>query len=299
MSDCDGSDCRDVYGHGVDCIHWSVTARLIGPCEQAMAEDGYGSLFRWMPPRPADDMDAHCEQYGVFGVGDRLRRMADETAALEAGTPKSGAVEYGIVVPELGDITTETLDVTGDRAEAEALLARYLDYWPQARLVQRVRAPWTDAATGGAATLRTSPSDASVQWAVAAQYAEVGHEVVYDPRRDRAAAEADLARYRESAESARLVTRTVTYGPWTDVTRGKDTVPPRGESTPAVDFVRVNALFDVLWRLDQACGSDAVDRLLGHNPDLEDELAALPERQRALFASWLTDTPTTREDGAR
>jgi hypothetical protein len=27
----------------------------------------------------AEEMDAHCEQYGVVGVGDRLRRMADDT----------------------------------------------------------------------------------------------------------------------------------------------------------------------------------------------------------------------------
>ncbi|MDT0306170.1 hypothetical protein RM780_04230 [Streptomyces sp. DSM 44917] len=29
----------------------------------------------------ADELDAHCEQHGVFGVGDRLRRKANEAAA--------------------------------------------------------------------------------------------------------------------------------------------------------------------------------------------------------------------------
>lgn len=33
----------------------------------------------------ADAMDTHCEQYGVLGVGDRLRRMADE--AQQGGQP--------------------------------------------------------------------------------------------------------------------------------------------------------------------------------------------------------------------
>lgn len=32
----------------------------------------------------ADEMDAHCEQYGVFGVGDRLRRMAEEKSSRTA-----------------------------------------------------------------------------------------------------------------------------------------------------------------------------------------------------------------------
>lgn len=36
----------------------------------------------------ADVMDAHCEQYGVLGVGDRLRRMADEAQQAE---PTPGA----------------------------------------------------------------------------------------------------------------------------------------------------------------------------------------------------------------
>lgn len=37
----------------------------------------------------AVEMDAHCEQYGVFGVGDRLRRMADQTPTATA--PDTGA----------------------------------------------------------------------------------------------------------------------------------------------------------------------------------------------------------------
>lgn len=39
----------------------------------------------------ADEMDTHCEQYGVFGVGSRLRRMAGERAIPQAAeaTPES------------------------------------------------------------------------------------------------------------------------------------------------------------------------------------------------------------------
>lgn len=51
----------------------------------------------------ADEMDAHCEQYGVFGVGDRLRRMAGEKSSRQA-------------------------DATPDKASArEARLAQLLD----------------------------------------------------------------------------------------------------------------------------------------------------------------------------
>lgn len=34
----------------------------------------------------ADEMDAHCEKYGVLGVGDRLRRMADAAEQGEKDT---------------------------------------------------------------------------------------------------------------------------------------------------------------------------------------------------------------------
>lgn len=59
----------DEYGEHAD----AVLAVLPAPAGRAAALN-----------EAADAMDAHCEQYGVFGVGDRLRRMADEAQPAEA-----------------------------------------------------------------------------------------------------------------------------------------------------------------------------------------------------------------------
>jgi hypothetical protein len=45
----------------------------------------YGEIRGEVLREAAEVMDAHCEQYGVFGVGDRLRRMTDAGQAGTAG----------------------------------------------------------------------------------------------------------------------------------------------------------------------------------------------------------------------
>jgi hypothetical protein len=42
----------------------------------ATLEEAVGEAYALVPAEAADEMDAHCEKFGVLGVGDRLRRMA-------------------------------------------------------------------------------------------------------------------------------------------------------------------------------------------------------------------------------
>lgn len=48
----------------------------------ALLDDHRAEVLR----EAADEMDAHCEKFGVLGVGDRLRRMADAAEQGEKDT---------------------------------------------------------------------------------------------------------------------------------------------------------------------------------------------------------------------